>query len=275
MKIAAIARNPMHSPNMTANDTAILECTAHELRNRGIVVTMADEQSMPHDADAIFHMSRSHNILQHLKDAEKSGIMVINSPEAVENCSRSRLMQCLDGAGIPQPAFTLVNSCENLDRHQYPAWIKRADGWSSHSDDVCFAPDAAAAAQAIEAMHNRGIAGCIHCKHIEGDIIKFYGIGNRFFHYSYPDPEKSKFGLEKINGTPHRYPFSIDQMKETVYMAAEAIGLEIYGGDCIVDSKGNIFIIDLNDFPSFSAIRPEAAKEIAEYIMEKIKQNRI
>jgi glutathione synthase/RimK-type ligase-like ATP-grasp enzyme len=56
-------------------------------------------------------------------------------------------------------------------------------------------------------------------------------------------------------------------MKEIVHSAAKATGLEIYGGDCIVDSKGGIFIIDLNDFPSFTAVRHEAAERIAQYIM--------
>ena len=55
-------------------------------------------------------------------------------------------------------------------------------------------------------------------------------------------------------------------------LAAKTIGLEIYGGDCIVTADGEIFIIDLNDFPSFSAIRAEAAKEIATYITRTLKE---
>ena len=115
--------------------------------------------------------------------------------------------------------------------------------------------------EALNEMRGRGITAMIHCKHVAGDIIKFYGVEKRYFHYSYPDPEKSKFGLEKINGTPHRYPFSIEKMKATVFAAAEKIGLEIYGGDCIVCEDGTTIIIDMNDFPSFTAVRDKAAKE--------------
>ena len=63
-------------------------------------------------------------------------------------------------------------------------------------------------------------------------------------------------------------------MKRTVFSAAESIGLEIYGGDCIVSEDGAIYIIDMNDFPSFSAIRDEAAGEIAEYIINRITEER-
>ena len=56
-------------------------------------------------------------------------------------------------------------------------------------------------------------------------------------------------------------------MQRMVVKAAETIGLTIYGGDCIVDEKGNISLIDLNDFPSFSSVREEAAKEIARSII--------
>ena len=42
-------------------------------------------------------------------------------------------------------------------------------------------------------------------------------------------------------------------------------------GDAIITPQGEIFIIDINDFPSFSAIRDIAAKEIATLIMNKTK----
>jgi glutathione synthase/RimK-type ligase-like ATP-grasp enzyme len=56
-------------------------------------------------------------------------------------------------------------------------------------------------------------------------------------------------------------------MRDIVTKAANAVGLDIYGGDCIVNNNGDIQLIDLNDFPSFSSVRDEAAKKIAEFIM--------
>ena len=41
------------------------------------------------------------------------------------------------------------------------------------------------------------------------------------------------------------------------------IGLRVYGGDAIIEDNGTVHIVDLNDFPSFSACKKEAANEIA------------
>ena len=266
MKTALIAREPEHSPNMTANDAAILESIAIHLRAMG---TETQQGSIPPGTDAVCSMSRTAAMLEKLEQLEKNGTTIINSPTAVRNCSRCEMMQLLQAAGIKQPHFTVIDEQTDLDGLQYPAWIKRAQGWSCHKNDVAFVANADEAHETIKEMRSRGITGQIHCSHIEGDIIKFYGVGRRFFHYSYPDPEKSKFGLERLNGTPHRYRFSLDSMKEIVFAAAEALGLDVYGGDCIVDNSGDIYIIDMNDFPSFSAVREEAAKEIAQHIIDK------
>ena len=272
MTVATIARDTADSPNMQANDAAILEQIAVELRATGAEAIAMGSCVQQRDVDIICHMSRNKKMLEFLQEAERKGTTVINSPGAVQNCSRSRFMHILGKAAIPQPPFKQITKEEELKELPYPAWIKHSEGWSRHKDDVCFAGTPQDAVRAFRAMQARGIGGCIHCGHVTGDIIKFYGVGRRYFHYSYPDPEKSKFGLERINGKAEHHPFDNERLKELAFSAAEAIGLDIYGGDCIVNSKGEIFIIDLNDFPSFSAVRNEAAKEIAAYIMNYKKE---
>ncbi|MEG1267292.1 MAG: hypothetical protein RSE19_12525, partial [Myroides sp.] len=49
------------------------------------------------------------------------------------------------------------------------------------------------------------------------------------------------------------------------------LGIEIYGGDCIIDDQGNARIIDFNDFPSFAPCREIAALYIAKKIIANIK----
>ena len=44
---------------------------------------------------------------------------------------------------------------------------------------------------------------------------------------------------------------------------AQLVGIEVYGGDAIIDSEGRFYIIDFNDWPSFSRCRDEAAEAIA------------
>lgn len=268
MRIATIRRDAADSPNMVASDAAILEQVTDEVRAAGAEVIATEDGALPTGVDIILHMSRNAEVLERLRRAEEQGIKVINSTGAIDNCSRSRFMQILEDNRIPQPRFNIITDETRLAPLTYPAWIKRSEGWSTHKDDVCFAKDAHEAVEAFRAMKERGIDACIHCGHIEGDIIKFYGVGRRFFHHCYPDPEKSKFGLEHINGKAQHHPFDLEKLKKTIFKAAEALEIDIYGGDCIVNAQGEFFVIDFNDFPSFSAVRNEAAKEIAAHIMD-------
>lgn len=268
MKIVTIARNPDNSPNMVANDAAILDCVAKELTSMGAEVIAIDETSdIPEDTDIVCHMSRTPEVLHKLMTAEKKGIAVFNTTKAIENSSRIATMQLLAKNNIQQPFFRIIEQEEELKELPYPAWIKRGEGWSCHKDDVCFAGDISKAKEAIAGMRKRGITSFVYTSHCKGDIIKFYGVGDSFFTYCYPNAEKTKFGLEKINGEIMHYPFNADAMRKIVFEAAKATGLSIYGGDCIVNEKGEISIIDLNDFPSFSAVRDKAAKEIAKHII--------
>ncbi len=269
-KIATIARNPVNSPNMTANDAAILQCIAAELTKLGAkVVPMSEDEEIPAGTQAICTMSRTAGTIERLREAETQGVAVTNSTAAVENCRRKRFMKILDENSIPQPPFRAVNSADELSGTIFPCWIKKAEGWSSHRDDVIFAQTMQEAVAAVEQMTARGITEYIQMQHCTGDIIKFYGIGYDFFHYCYP--VGGKFGKEEINGAPRHYSFDAAVLKETAQKAAQAIGVEIFGGDAIITPQGEIFIIDMNDFPSFTLVRDIAAREIATLIMNKTK----
>ena len=55
-------------------------------------------------------------------------------------------------------------------------------------------------------------------------------------------------------------------------MAAETLGLYIFGGDAIIAPDGGISIIDINDWPSFAPVRDQAAGEIAKLVHRKAQQ---
>lgn len=265
MKIATIARDAANSPHMMEHDTAILKSIEQELAAMGHCVVRIGKEDIFSGYDAIFHMSREHETLQKLKTAETEGCRVINSPTAVINCSRLQQMTIMQKNNIQQPPYQLPATDGAIITIGYPGWIKKSEGWSQRAEDVAFVTNEKEAAEAIKTIGE----ATVYCKHIEGDIIKFYGVKGGFFKYSYPDPEKTKFGHERVNGTPKHHPFNKEELQKVAFAAAEAAGLEIFGGDCIVTAKGDIFIIDLNDFPSFRAVRYEAAREIARIIEHK------
>lgn len=270
MKIVTIARNPVNSPNMTDKDAEILESVRRSFVAMGAeVIAIGEEEAIPEDAYAVCHMSRTPAVLKRLKQAEEQGIIVTNSPDGIKNCSRIKVMRILDDNGIPQPLFRIIGQKEELKELPYPAWIKRGEGWSCHKNDICYVNNAGEAAEAIDKMCERGISSFVYTRHCKGDIVKFYGIGNTYFTYCYTIADNTKFGLEKINGEIKHYSFDTEAMRRIAERAAKAVGLSIYGGDCIVDENGGISLIDLNDFPSFSPVRDEAAKEIAKSIMNR------
>ena len=87
----------------------------------------------------------------------------------------------------------------------------------------------------------------------------------------YPDDDGEwKFGDESRNGPPHHYPFDAQALQTMMDQAASTIQLDIYGGDCIIQPDGRPVLIDLNDWPSFSRCRDEAAQAIAERISEML-----
>ena len=274
MKIAAIPRALADSPNMSEKDMALFRLTVEKLSEEGhCTVVIEDGDEIPAGCDAIFHMTRTAQMLDRIAAREKEGAAAINSAAATRNCSRITFTEILTREGIEQPPYTLLDtSMSTTPALRFPGWLKKSDGWSSHPDDVQYIATKEALINAIGNLRTRGIDKAIYSEHIEGDIVKFYGIGrndnrDKFFRLHYPTD--GKFGHEKINGVPHKYPFDEEKLRTTVFKAAAAIGVEIFGGDCIISPDGEIYIIDINDCPSFSAYREEAAEEIVRLITSK------
>ena len=121
----------------------------------------------------------------------------------------------------------------------------------------------------------RGIKRAVINRHLEGDLIKFYGIqGSDFFYWFYPlEAGHSKYGNEAINGPARGLKFDEDYLRRICHEASEVLDVKIYGGDCIVDADGSIRIIDFNDWPSFAPCRQKAAPHIAKCIMAAIKEH--
>ena len=103
--------------------------------------------------------------------------------------------------------------------------------------------------------------------HVPGDLVKFYGVGTAFFQFFYPsDDGISKFGDEKRNGVAHHYAFEAERLHQEVVRLSQLVGVEVFGGDAIIDEHGRFYIIDFNDWPSFSRCREEAAMAIAQCV---------
>lgn len=273
MKVAAVARENIFSPNMEEKDRNILLAVAEELhKNSAEVVVIEEGEKMP-DAqfDAIYSMSRSSNRLSELHDTEMRGIPVLNSTAGITNSMRGRCIERLAQSNIPQPSGQIIDLHKPLPHLEYPLWIKHLEGWANEKWCVAYCADEASLHENIDAFIGHGATKALCSKHIEGDIVKFYGVKDSFFRYYHPAPADTKFGLETINGECQNIPFDTECLKATAFSAADAVGLDIFGGDAIISHTGEIYIIDINDFPSFSRYRKEAAIAIAEKILQESK----
>ena len=265
--ILAIGRAERFSPNSVEKDAAILEYVCNELSDAGFVVRTINEvaiESLPSDITACITMGRCTDTLTRLAEMQRNGVTVINCPESIALCcNRRQVTETLKNAGVNVPAET--------GSHGY--WLKRADGVAEGPGDIRFAADDAELHSTMDSMIRDGISDVMVSAHIQGDLIKFYGVrGSGFFRTFYPgDDGQWKFDDERRNGRPQHHCFSTAGLHGMAEKAAEATCTDVYGGDAIIQADGTAVIIDFNDWPSFSRCRKEAAQAIAALVMERIR----
>lgn len=282
IKIAAVTRAGIYSPNHIGNDTAILNLVAEQLRKRGCEVTVYNEESLVAgrvNEDIIVNMCREPESIAELQKREDLGAIVINSGYGIENCIRERMSRILAGNDIPYPQTITVNTDEGVKEKLTAlkfgrCWVKRADCHTKHKEDISFVRHAEEAQEVLQEYFLRGIKRATVSRHIAGDLVKFYGVtGTDFFYSFYPmRSEQGKYGLESVKQAKGKTPPD-NRLRLMCEKAAETLDIRIYGGDVIVGTDGDMKIIDFKDWPSFAPCRNEAAPHIAKAIMSVIKQN--
>lgn len=265
--IAGVKRNRDYSPNHIENDSLIFMKTVEEIKQLGLEVNVYDEEELEKDLkieeNLIFSMARGALALRKLLKAELEGKIVINSPLTALKCHRINMSKLLKEAGVPFP-FTVSGTLDGLTDYKFDnfnstiVWVKRGDIHAIHREDVTLVFSEEEKRNILKEFGHRGIASAVLQKHIEGEVLKFYAIKDTdFFYYYFYNRDKS-------------IHFDEDKLKLYTSKAAEVLGLEIYGGDAIISERGEITILDMNDWPSFAPVRDKASKYIAKYIYRKL-----
>lgn len=273
--ITGISRGREFSPNHEDNDMAIFSSVAEELRDRRFKVDTYTEKEFVKRkkyGNVIFNMVRDTGSIKLLKGIEISGTKVINSAFGIENCYRKVLTRIFEANNIPCPKSIIVSTQKDFPSFTFPCWIKRGSSHTMVRKDVAYVECSEEAEKVFEDFRRRNIDEAVINEHIVGDLIKFYGIYDTGFFYSFYPTEQShsKFGLELINGKARGFSFNKEQLKEYCEKASRILNVPIYGGDCVITSKGEIKIIDFNDWPSFARCRDIAVSYIADYIQKEI-----
>lgn len=255
-----ITRERVYSPGKIDVDRAILEAVAERLAASHRVAVHDGDAPLPADAPApiVFAMCQSPAALATLQRWEAAGVRVINSAAGIANTHRRRMIDAFAAARIAHPSSRLLATDapgELPDWIDSPTWLKRGDVHATDPDDVVKVSGRAAAEAALAAMRRRGIASALAQRHVEGEVFKFYAVRQRFFVAYPPVPDAPQ--LDDAQETA---------MRRLAEDGAAALELEVFGGDCVRDRQQRLWLIDLNDWPSYGRCRFAAAEAIAEYV---------
>jgi hypothetical protein len=217
-------------------------------------------------------MCEQERMLGPLNVWEREGATLVNSVAAIRNTYRYRMIPLLSSTGVRFPKSQLVpTGSPNLkrrlrshfERANTPSlWIKRGDVHNTQEGDVSMARSTEEAWALMLGLRSRGVTRSVWQEHIEGDLVKLYGIGE-------PGEEWFKWFYHKDQKLKGHF-FSESELKETFFSAARALRLEIFGGDAVVASDASVYLIDINAWPSFALFRSEASAAIARHILTKI-----
>ena len=261
IRVLGVYRETEFSPGKVEADAAILDCVLDYLRARDIEVVTIEPvrfvEAAPDKFDLVLAMCQGERTLNKLAAVEKAGILVINSPHAIRSCYRDRLGPALEAAGVPTPAGVLVNTSTGIDSQSTSrldlaagVFIKRGDLHALIADDVIKADRPDLISSALAGFEARGVACAYVQQAVEGIVVKFYGVSGGGYFATLSDGAPLCASLQRA-------------LAEAAGVAAAALGLEVWGGDAIVN--GDAFtIVDFNDWPSFSRVRAAAAQAIAE-----------
>lgn len=270
-----IQRARRYSPHSEEKDLVILEAVGRLLGKVDIVGEEALETflqshervrenlskaGVPTERCLILSMGRAPQTLDDLSTLEEKGVCVLNPTAGVRACRRSNIERVMRENHLPLPP----------SEGEKGYWLKRGDQSAETQEDVCYCANRVELELAKERFQQRGIVDFIVQAHVEGDLIKFYGVeGTNFFRCFYPcDDGETKFGAEQRNGISHDFNYSKGQLQHDAERLSRLLQTPIYGGDAIIRADGTYVIIDFNDWPSYSRCRQEAAQAIVERVRQ-------
>lgn len=275
--LTLIARHPRYSPNSEARDEALFRSLVMNFAFQGVSVATFDEAVFEHrppqleKSTLILSMARSEAALHALSAAEECGVTVLNSPRALQKAQRTDFQQWFAESGHAAKYWHTSKLTPELKvTLPFPLWWKRNNTATTSATDVQFVEHLT---QLDEILSEHANEDALLMEHVEGQLIKFYGVvGTNFFHAEPHTPKGfSKFGHEQHN---HHKDLAISSpmWKQTLHamhtsatQVAQQSGFSIYGGDTILREDGTFVFIDFNDFPSFSACLPEASAAIVQH----------
>ena len=241
------------------NDASILELVAAALEAGGHAVALAQADQAPrfvNGAAIVFSLSRAPRVLDLMAAWAREGRTVVNQPAAVLATARRAVVGRTLGVSVPESY--VVTTSRAARPHAVSSapgewWVKGGELYASRREDVRHVGTVDELERVLHDFDRRGIATAVLQKHVRGRELKFYAVGREFFYWL--DTNRPL-----TNGTTE------EPVQAAAIAAGNALALEIFGGDIVIQDDGRAMLIDLNDWPSFAPCRDRAARAIARYL---------
>lgn len=261
LRIIGVYREAEFSPGKVDADAAIIDTVLAHLKAAGAETRTVDpvrfaSEPLP-DVHMVLAMCQGAPALRRLADAEESGAITLNSALAIRNCYRDLLGAGMARAGVPVPEAAIVRTGEPLDLKPLrtldlssPMYVKRGDLHAVGPNDVQRVEGLEQLGATLLRFARRGISLAYVQQEVVGEVVKFYGVTGAPYFAAVPSSDGFLTDAVKV------------ALAHAAGAAAAALGLEVWGGDAIVNGS-TFHLIDFNDWPSFGSVRDQAARAIA------------
>src|SRR5262249_28902875 len=166
-----IYREPDHSPGRVDDDRAIMDCVGAALASRGFGVELVEADAAFNGRCAnIFAMCERGAVLDRLAEAQNAGSVIVNSPNAIRNTYRHRMIELFAKHHVASPASHVVASNAKGRPPAAAVWVKRYDFHATQPSDVIYAASEAGWHEALDRFAKRGIPFIIAQEHVAGDL---------------------------------------------------------------------------------------------------------
>ena len=271
LRVLGVYREVEFSPGKTSADSAIIDAVLGHLRVAGAETTAIDavrfiSDPLP-DVHMVLAMCQGSEALRRLAAIEESGAVTLNSALAIRNCYRDLLGAGLMRAGVPVPEGALVRTSTPLDMKQLrtlnltaPMYVKRGEVHALGPDDVSRVDGLEQLQETLVRFSRRGVPLAYVQQEAVGEVVKFYGVGGGAEYFTLIPGEREIDETAKAG------------LSHSASIAAEALGLEVWGGDAVVRGE-QYSIVDFNDWPSFERVRDGASRAIARRCLRVLRRH--
>jgi glutathione synthase/RimK-type ligase-like ATP-grasp enzyme len=271
LRVLGVYREVEFSPGKATADGAIIDAVLGHLRVAGAETTAIDavrfiSDPLP-DVHMVLAMCQGSEALRRLAAIEESGAVTLNSALAIRNCYRDLLGAGLMRAGVPVPEGALVRTSAPLDMKELrtlnlsaPMYVKRGELHALGPEDVSRVDGLEQLQETLVRFSRRGVPLAYVQQEAVGEVVKFYGVGGGAEYFTLIP------GDDEIDETAKA------GLSHSASIAAEALGLEVWGGDAVVRGE-QYSIVDFNDWPSFERVRDGASRAIARRCLRVLRRH--